>query len=723
MSAVLSARWPGSTDIAAARDALAERLPDPLRPLAELAMNYRWSWLPGGPELFEALDPHRWELCGKNPVHLLEEAAEERIHAAARDGAYLDRANRILETVRADLKRECAAGWDPSRPVAYLCAEFGVHRSLPVYAGGLGALAGDILKECSDRGLPTVAVGLMYRQGYLHQRVDTDGLQHEYWTPTDPERLPAAMVTIDSGQPLLVAVPIAGRKVVAHVWRVDIGRTPLYLLDSERPENDRLDRWITSRLYVGDHATRLAQYVLLGVGGVRALRAMGIAPVAVHINEGHGALAAIELVRERMVEGRDLQGAVAETRSMVTFTTHTPVPAGNEYYPTDEALRTLGEAINLPGCGTGPGLELGRYRAGSGDFGLAPIGLRLSRAANGVSRRHAQVAADMWRGLEPGRPAEAPILAITNGAHLPTWMGSPMRELLDRYLGPGWLDRAADPDTWSRVADIPDAELWEVRRRQRKRLVEYARERSVADRLARGEPGWFVEAAARTFDPDVLTIGFARRIASYKRLHLLVHDAARALALLEGPRPVQILLAGKAHPQDEQAKDIVRRLFSLKWAAHVGERVCYLEDHDLEMAAQLVAGCDVWLNLPRPPQEASGTSGMKSALNGGINLSVLDGWWLEGYDGDNGWAIASPPGDDAVQDAVDANALYQLLEREVVPMFYERNEAGVPQRWIARVKRSLATIGSAFNASRMVSEYGNRAWRPVALELSGSRNH
>jgi starch phosphorylase len=705
--------WPGSADIAANRDSLAERLPEPLRTLAELAMNYRWSWLPGGAELFETLDPHRWELCGHNPVHLLEEAREERILAAARDGAYIDRASRILDAVRADLARDCAAGWDQNRPVAYLCAEFGVHRSLPIYAGGLGVLAGDIVKETSDRGLPAVGVGLMYRQGYLHQRIDTEGLQHEYWTATDPERLPAALVTTDDGQPLLVAVPIAARKVVAQVWRVDVGRTPLYLLDSERPENDRLDRWITSRLYVGDHATRLAQYVLLGVGGVRALRAMGIDPVTFHLNEGHAALAAVELLRERMVAGRDLQSAIDETRSTVTFTTHTPVPAGNEYYPTDEALATMGGALDLPGSGTGPGIELGRYRAGVGDFGLAPIGLRLSRAANGVSRRHAEVARDMWQGLEPARPAGALIIPITNGVHLPTWMARPMRELLDRHLGPGWLDRAADPATWSPVAAIPDAELWEVRQIQRRRLVEYVRERSVADRLARGEPGWFVEAAAQTFDANVLTIGFARRIASYKRLHLLVQDAARALALLNGPRPLQILLAGKAHPQDEQAKGIVRQLFALKWAAHVGERVCYLEDYDLEMAGQLVAGCDVWLNLPRPPQEASGTSGMKSAVNGGLNLSVLDGWWLEGYCEDNGWAISSPPKDDAGQDADDANALYRLLENEVVPMFYERDEAGVPHRWIARVKRSLATIGSNFSASRMVSEYEDRSWRPV----------
>jgi starch phosphorylase len=704
--------WPGSGDMAEAREELAERLPRALRPLAELAMNYRWSWLPGAPELFHELDPYRWGLCGRNPVHLLEEASEERIQAAVRDASYIDRANALLEVVRADLNRQPAPGWDPARPAVYLCAEFGVHRSMPIYAGGLGVLAGDILKECSDRAIPLVGVGLMYGQGYLHQRIDGEGMQHEFWTRTDPVRLPAALVTKD-GRPLLVKVPIAGRTVVAQVWRVDVGRVPLYLLDTERPENGRVDRWITTRLYVGDHPTRLAQYALLGVGAIRALRAMGVQAATIHLNEGHVALAAVELVREQMAAGFDLPAAIGRVREVVTFTTHTPVAAGNEYYSTDEALDILGGALALPGVGTGPALDLGRFRSGTGDFGLAPIGLRLSHVANGVSRRHTEVARGMWQGLQPGRPADSPIIGITNGVHLSTWIAPPMRALLDRHLGPGWIDRAADPATWAPVAAIPDDELWEIRRRQRRYLVERVRNRSTIDRLARGEPSWFVEAAARTFDPEVLTIGFARRIASYKRLHLLVHDTARALSVLSGPRPIQIVLAGKAHPQDEQAKGIVKQLFALKREEHVAGRVVYLEDYDLEIAAQLVAGCDVWLNLPRPPQEASGTSGMKAAVNGGLNLSVLDGWWLEGYDGENGWAIDTPQVDDAGQDAADAATLFRLLEQEVMPMFYERAEDGLPHRWIARVKRSMMTIGWKFSASRMVSEYEAMAWRPL----------
>ena len=715
VGAGLKIEWPGDAAMAEGRAELAARLPAELAPLAEIAMNYRWSWLPGGPELFEALDAHRWAMCGHNPVHLIEEASEELIQAAARNAGYLSRMKSVLDTMRSDLGRDTAAGWDARRPVAYLCAEFAVHSSLPVYAGGLGVLAGDILKECSDRALPMVAVGLMYRQGYLHQRIDGEGRQHEYWTDTDPERLPAALVAGPDRRPLVFEVPVAGRTVAVQIWRIDVGRVPLYLLDTERQENDPLDRWISSRLYVGDRATRLAQYVLLGVGAVRALRLMGIDVSTFHVNEGHPALAGIELIRERMSSGAEFASAVAQVRDQVTFTTHTPVPAGNEYYPVDEALAVLQGALALPGAGTAPAIELGRYRTGSGDFGLAPVGLRLSRAANGVSVKHAEVSRAMWQRLDPGRPADSPITAITNGVHLPTWIAGPMRELLDRHLGPDWLARAADPKTWEPVASIPDAELWEVRRRQRRRLMDFVRERSALDRLARGEPQWFVQAAARTFDTDLLTLGFARRIASYKRLHLLIRDPQRALTLIRGPRSIQVLLAGKAHPQDEEAKGIVQQLFALKWAPHVAEKVAYLEDYDLEMAAELVAGCDVWVNLPRPPQEASGTSGMKAAVNGGLNVSVLDGWWPEAYDGDNGWGIATPPGDNAAQDAADAMALYRLLEQEVIPSFYDRDATGLPRSWVARIKQSLITVGPRFGAGRMIEEYA-ASWRvPVRV--------
>ncbi len=567
--------------------------------------------------------------------------------------------------MRADLERPAAEGpATPDRPIAYFCAEFGVHRSLPVYSGGLGALAGDILKESSDRALPLVAVGLMYRQGYFRQRIDAGGWQHEYWVDTDPERLPAALVTGEDGAPVTVTVPIRGIEVTAQIWRVDVGRVPLFLLDTERPENDLSASWITSRLYIGEPDARLAQYVLLGVGGVRALAAMGIEPGLLHLNEGHAAFISLEAAR---AHGGELTTASPPPRSKTIFTTHTPVPAGNDTYPAAQVVEALGGLTASMGADPMEVIRLGRTRPeDDGEpFGVSQFALRTSRAANGVSRRHGEVARRMWCALWPGRDDDdVPIGHVTNGVHVPTWIGGPMRRLLDRHLGDGWLDRAADPATWAGVDGISDEELWAVRCEQRASLVDYVRAKSVTDRLGRDEPRGYVEAAASSFDPDALTIGFARRLATYKRLHLLVQDADRALALLGNGRPVQLVLAGKAHPRDEDGKRMVQHLFTFKWAPEIGGRVVYLDDYDLSSAARMVRGCDVWLNLPRPPLEASGTSGMKSAVNGGLQLSVLDGWWAEGYDGENGWAL---PGDEdpdhGAQDQRDGAELHRLLER------------------------------------------------------------
>ncbi|MCZ7525313.1 MAG: alpha-glucan family phosphorylase [Acidimicrobiia bacterium] len=674
----------GEHDLAAAAAALADRLPEPLAPLAHLAYNYRWSWMPGGAAVFGDLGPYRWEVCGENPVRFLRELSAGALEAAAADPALVERVRGLEAAVREDLARPARAGpASPDHPVAFLCAEFGVHRSLPVYAGGLGVLAGDLLKEASDRALPMVGVGLLYRRGYFHQRVDLSGWQHEYWIEADPEMLPAVRVTDGRGERVTVTVPVFGRDVVVQVWRVDVGRVPLFLLDTAIRRNSPVDRWITARLYEGNRALRLAQYTVLGVGGIRALRALGIDPAVIHLNEGHAALAALELAGEEVERGRTLDQALAATRRRVVFTTHTPVPAGNETYPADEILHALpGMADRL---GTDPETFLGLGRVRPEDrgepAGMTPLAIRSSRAVNGVSRRHGEVARAMWQPLFPSSPVErVPITHVTNGVHLPTWMAGPMRALLDRHLGDGWVERAADPRTWERVAAIPDEELWATRVALRTQLVEFARGRSVRDRLARGEPLDYVEAAAKSLDPDVLTVGFARRVASYKRLDLLTHDPVRALALLDGPRPLQLLFAGKAHPLDDGAKAIVRELFRQKSFPRVGERVAFLEDYDLGIAGPLVAGCDVWVNLPLPPLEASGTSGMKAALNGGLNLSVLDGWWAEAHDGTNGWAISGEADDDRRRkDAADAAALYDLLEHEVVPLFHDRDGAGVPE--------------------------------------------
>lgn len=699
----------GSADVIRAAADLAERLPEALSPLARVAFNYRWSWLPGGPELFRAIDPERFEVCGENPVRLLQEASARALRRAAGDAALLERAAAVEDAIRADLARPADPVVDPDRPIAFLCAEYGVHASLPVYSGGLGALAGDLLKEASDRAIPMVAVGLMYRKGYFRQRVDASGWQREYWVDTDPERLPAALVTDGGEDPLTVKVPIFDSDVTAQIWRIDVGRVPLFLLDTDVPENGPIERWITGRLYDSDPDTRLAQYVLLGVGGVRALRALGLEPGAIHLNEGHAALAPLELAEPALRAGEPLATALEGARERTVFTTHTPVPAGNDSYPAAVVERAIGRLSGELGCRADELIRLGRTNRSSPSepFGVTQAALRCSRASGGVSARHGQVAREMWRELWPDRAPEAvPIGHVTNGVHIPTWVGAPMRGLLDRHLGDDWMARAADPVTWSGVDRIPGEELWAARERQRADLVSFIRARSASDRLARGEEREYVSAAAEAFDEHVLTFGFARRVATYKRLDLLSHDPEWTLSLLGGERPVQVVLAGKAHPRDEEAKSALQRLFGLRHARAIAQRVVFLDDYDLSIAARLVQGCDVWLNLPRPPLEASGTSGMKSAMNGGLQLSVLDGWWAEGYDGSNGWALSGEVDpDERGHDARDAAAFHRVVTDEVLPAFHERGDEGLPGAWLGMMRASLRSLGPRFSATRMLAEY------------------
>lgn len=702
-----------------AQETLAEQLPRRLRPLARLAFNFWWSWHTERDEPWRSLDAAAWEACGRNPVRLLRELPRHVLEAAAVDRAMLGRMDILARGLDGVLSAPFApappAG--PEGPIAFLCSEYAIHESLPIYSGGLGVLAGDLLKEASDRRLPLVAVGLLYRRGYFHQRLDRSGWQHEYWTASTPEQLPLERAVDPTGAPVTVEVPTRSRRVRAAVWRAAVGRIPLYLLDSDVPENDPIDRFIAAELYVGDREFRLMQYALLGIGAVRALAALRIRPALWHLNEGHPALAALELAREAIARGEAPERAVDSARGRIVFTTHTPVAAGNEAYGEGEIESALGAWAREAGPAGPALLSLGRPPGAPADapFGMTDLALRTSRQANAVSRRHGEVARAMWAHEWPGRrEADVPITHVTNGVHLPTWMAAPMRELLDRHLGPGWIERCAEPSTWTGVGSISDAELWAARSRMRADLVDFVRSRSVADRLVRGEPIPYVESAARTFDPAVLTLGFARRVASYKRLSLLVADAGRALSLLAGPRPVQVVIAGKAHPRDDGAKRMVQAVFALKEQQSAGARVVFLEDYDLPAARKLVAGCDVWLNLPRPPLEASGTSGMKAALNGGLNLSVLDGWWDEAFDGEDGWGIRSEPGpDEGTQDARDADALYGLLEREVVPLFHERDEAGLPRRWLERVRASLLRLGPAFNTARTLHDYVARIYGPA----------
>ncbi len=707
---------PCSTDRLAHRgsDDIAARMPHELAPLTRLAFNLWWSWQPHAGDVFREVDPARWEASGNNPVKLLRDVSTACLAAAARKEPLVARVHALDAALQRDLARPFA--WPEvatvEHPIGFFCAEYGLHASLPIYSGGLGVLAGDWLKQASDSALPVVAVGLYYRCGFFRQRLDRSGWQHEYWTESTAEELPLQLELDEAGAPRVVRVDIRGRSVAACIWHVQVGRVPLFLLDTNLPENDPISRFLSSTLYVGDRALRLMQYAMLAIGGVRAMRALGIDPAVIHLNEGHAALATVELVREARARGSSFEDALAIARKRVVFTTHTPVPAGNEHYDVAQ----IDELASCPA-------ELRADRdqllalARSGDdpasrFGVTEFALRTSRSANGVSRKHGEIARRMWQQLWPGRSDhDVPIGHVTNGVHLPTWMAAPMRALLDRYLGSGW-DTRDDAATWARLDRVPDDALWAVRTELRARLVAYVRTKTIADRLARGEPIAYAEGAANTFDPSVLTVGFARRLAAYKRLHLLVQDPGRALALLRGPRRIQVVIAGKAHPLDDGAKQLVQRIFAMKDVEYAASHVAFLEDYDLATAAQLVAGCDLWVSLPRPPLEASGTSGMKAGLNGAINLSVLDGFWAEAFEGDNGWAIASEgAGDDGAQDARDAAALYGLLENEVVPAFYDRDARGIPGAWIRRMRASLRTMATRFTARRMLRDYVERVYR------------
>jgi starch phosphorylase len=703
----------GQRDLDSAAASLAKRIPYQLAGLARLAYNYHWAWQSGGAELFARIDPQLWMRVNANPVALLQEASAATLRAAAADHDLLARVATAEAALAADLARAPAAG-PPSGVRAFFCAEYAIHGSLPIYSGGLGALAGDFLKQASDDALALVGVGLLYREGYFRQRIDATGLQHEYWVASDPSRLPLALVTGADGAPLTVTVPIAGEDVAAQIWRLNVGRVPLYLLDSDRPENSSVARWIVSRLYVGSPQVRLAQYMLLGVGGVRALQAMGVAAERLHLNEGHAAFAALELVRRDVAAGVAVEDALARARVRISFTTHTPVPAGNDTYPLAELERAAGELAAAAGLDTAALARLGRSDPERDEepFGMTQFALRTSAHANGVSRRHGEVAREMWQELWPGLPLdEVPITHVTNGVHMPTWIGAPMLALLQRHLGEGLLDAADDPAVWAAIDAIGDAELWAARGEQRARLVASVRERSVAERLGRGDELEYALAAAAGFQPDVLTIGFARRIATYKRLALLISDREGALSLLRGERPIQIVLAGKAHPRDYEAKALLQSLFELKTAPGVAGHVVFLDDYDLTSAALLVQGCDVWVNVPRPPLEASGTSGMKSAINGGLQLSVLDGWWAEAYREGNGWALSGEVDDDLeAQDSRDGAELHRLLAEEVVPLFYDRDGDELPKRWLTLMRASLRSLAVDYNARRMLRDYRERVY-------------
>ena len=696
------------------------KLPAPLAPLERLAWNYWWSWGADGAAVFRDLDPEIWEECEQNPRLLLAKTSAYRLAEAATDPLYLERVRRLDQSFQSYLS--AGTGWTiddlkitKERPVAYFCAEFGVHNSLPLYSGGLGILAGDHLKSASDLRLPLVAVGLLYRYGYFRQRLRNDGWQEEQYRETFPNDLPITLIRNDAGSPLRIEVSIRARNVLAQVWRADVGTVQLYLLDTNIPENVETDRWVTGHLYGGDRETRIVQEMLLGIGGVRLLRKLGVTPYVYHLNEGHSAFLTLELAREVIQQQQvKMAGAIPIVRQQCVFTTHTPVAAGNDEFDASLVMRAFGsDYAKELGLSEEEFLALGRVDAANKTerYGLTPLAIRLCRSTNGVSLKHGEVSRALWQKLWPEKKVEeVPISYVTNGVHAPTWVSPLLRYLFEKYIGQDWEKKLRDSDAWvDAVTRISDEELWIAHSLLKERLIAFVRHRTTQSRLAAGEKADYIEAAKTMFDSDALTIGFARRVAGYKRWNLLLSDQQRLLRLINNEeRPVQFVFAGKAHPQDEGSKLVLQQLAQWKYDKAVRHRAVFLEDYDQEIARQLVQSVDVWLNVPRRPQEASGTSGEKVAMNGGLNLSILDGWWLEGYDGTNGFAIgngATETSEVAVVDAADAESLYRTLEQEVVPLFYTRDQSGLPRQWLAMMKRAIQTLAVKYNSNRMVEDY------------------
>ncbi len=698
-------------------------LPPELAPLREIAMNLWFSWNWEAVQLFMRLSPDLWEKSYQNPVAMLGSLSQEELAEAARDESFV--AN--VRSVHQDLQRYLAApGWfgeehggERDVRVAYFSCEFGIDEGLPIYSGGLGVLSGDTLKSASDLGLPLVGVGLLYQKGYFRQILSLDGWQQELYPDNDWYNMPVTIERDGAGKSRRIEVDMAGEKVRARIWRVQIGRVPLYLLDTNVKENSARAREITGTLYGGDREMRIRQEIMLGVGGVRALRELGIRPTVYHMNEGHSAFLALERIRALREEHKL---SFAEAREHVfasnVFTTHTPVPAGNEQFATELVRKYFSRMAEGCGIGWQEFLGLGQLASTrSPDFGLTVLALRTAAHANGVSRLHAETSRKMWKDLWPGLPqSEVPIRHITNGIHTRSWLSHEMGELFSRYLGPRFREKPADGAVWERVETIPPGELWRTHEIRRERLVFFVRRRLQTQLARQGAGPSVVRAAEEVLHPEALTIGFSRRFATYKRAGLLFRQPERLIRLLNDPsRPVQVIFAGKAHPQDLPAKELIKSVVHFGHDPRIRHRLVFLEDYDINVARYLVQGVDVWLNTPRRPQEASGTSGMKAAANGGLNVSILDGWWCEGYAPDVGWAVGSGEmyGDPEEQDQVECEALYNLLESEIVPLFYERDKGGLPRQWIDRMKGSMHKLGAAFSTHRMLQEYAERCYLPA----------
>jgi starch phosphorylase len=694
-------------------------LPDELKPLQEMAWNLWWCWNPAAIELFREVDRRLWESTGHNPLGILGLVPQSKLQELVGDQTFRAQVERVWEEYKAYLSKDtwfAQQFFTAAKPeIAYFSAEFGLTESLPIYSGGLGILAGDHLKSASDLGLPLVGVGLLYQQGYFQQYLNADGWQQEYYALLDFSNLPLAEATGENGEPLLLSIDFLQAKLWFKVWKLQVGRIPLYLLDTNLPQNNAENRQVTAHLYGGDTETRIRQEYILGVGGMTALKALNLRPSVFHMNEGHSSFLALERVRQSMEEEKlSFRQAAILARHTTIFTTHTPVPAGIDRFPRPLVEKYFRNYVGKFGISFDEFMKLGCLNGqdASSEFNMANLAMHFAGHINGVSKLHAQVSRKMWQASWPGVPfEEIPIGSVTNGVHTRSWISVEMRYLYDRYLGHRWVDQPADQSCWEDVDEIPDGELWRTHEIRRERMISFVRHRLIKQYERRGAVMSEVKKAGEVLNSEFLTIGFARRFAAYKRGTLLFRNFARLKEILTNPdRPVQFIIAGKAHPRDNYGKELIKNIVHLARDAQVRDRIVFLENYDIGVARYLVQGVDVWLNNPRRPMEASGTSGMKVIFNGGLNLSILDGWWDEAYEPEVGWAIGS--GEEYenhdYQDEVEANAIYDLLEKEIAPMFYDRGSDGIPRHWVAKMKQSMLKLGPVYNANRMVQEYTDK---------------
>ena len=711
-----------------------ERCPvDIASELRALAANLWWTWNPNTIAVFREIDPALWREVNHSPAAFLAQIPSDQLEARAEELALKARINYAFHRLQEYLERrqswgDVYSGPLRANPVAYFCAEFGLHESLPIYSGGLGILAGDHLKSASDLGIPIVGVGLFYAQGYFTQRLDATGWQNESYFEAEIDHLPIQRVQDPKGEPVHVQVETRSGAIRVGLWRASVGRATLVLLDSDVEGNSPADRELTGRLYGGDADLRIRQELILGVGGVRALTALGIGPGALHLNEGHCAFAPLETAREFMEsDAVSFADALRRVTMRTVFTTHTPVEAGHDRFDGGLVEHVLGPLRERLGLSPEEFLALGRAHPENRQepFCMTVLGLRAARYANGVSAHHGQVARRMWQGLWPGRSEfDVPIRHVTNGVHVASWLAPPVRQLYDRYLGPEWERHMGSPETWRPIDAIEDGELWEAHQITKARLVSYVQRQVCLHESQRGGDGTVCDLTTQRLDPAALTLGFARRFATYKRADLILMDDARLERLVSNAeRPVQIIFAGKAHPRDDPGKRLIQRIFGMARDPRFLGRVVFIEDYDINVARHLIQGVDLWLNTPRRPQEASGTSGMKALFNGVLNLSILDGWWAEAYDGSNGFAIGSGGEHSSAEEQGrrDAEDLYAVLEDSVVPLYYERDARGVPRGWVARAKNAIRSLAWRFSANRMAMEYARHCYLPLvgAAPLDG----